>query len=140
MVYAQSEILQKEVYLFERIDGGGRETMKHLKAVCFLRPTQVRNCGRHLRAVDSQTDRQTCFYRCLSVIILSVCLSVCLFVCLCVCLFVYCLSVFLSVCLLVCLPVRLSACSSVCFFARVCVRAHTQFINTWYCLILLGSY
>ncbi|XP_062516696.1 vacuolar protein sorting-associated protein 45-like [Corticium candelabrum] len=40
MVYAQSEILQKEVYLFERIDGGGRETMKHLKAVCFLRPTQ----------------------------------------------------------------------------------------------------
>jgi vacuolar protein sorting-associated protein 45 len=42
MVYAQSEILQKEVYLFERIDVGGRETMKHLKAVCFLRPTQVR--------------------------------------------------------------------------------------------------
>jgi vacuolar protein sorting-associated protein 45 len=40
MVYAQSEILQKEVYLFERIDVGGRETMKHLKAVCFLRPTQ----------------------------------------------------------------------------------------------------
>ncbi|XP_013378687.1 vacuolar protein sorting-associated protein 45 [Lingula anatina] len=40
MVYAQSEILQKEVYLFERIDSSARETMKHLKCVCFLRPTK----------------------------------------------------------------------------------------------------
>lgn len=40
MVYSQSEILQKEVFLFERIDVGGRETMKHLKCVCFLRPTK----------------------------------------------------------------------------------------------------
>jgi len=40
MVYAQSEILQKEVYLFERIDSQGREMMKHLKAICFLRPTR----------------------------------------------------------------------------------------------------
>lgn len=39
MVYAQSEILQKEVFLFERIDSEGRETMRHLKAICFLRPT-----------------------------------------------------------------------------------------------------
>ncbi|XP_033749827.1 LOW QUALITY PROTEIN: vacuolar protein sorting-associated protein 45-like [Pecten maximus] len=39
MVYAQSEILQKEVYLFERIDSA-RETMKHLKCICFLRPTR----------------------------------------------------------------------------------------------------
>jgi len=39
MVYAQSEILQKEVFLFERLDGGGtRESMKHLKCICFLRP------------------------------------------------------------------------------------------------------
>ena len=41
MVYSQSEILQKEVYLFERIDVPSRETMKHLKAVTFLRPTRV---------------------------------------------------------------------------------------------------
>ncbi|KAI0237324.1 Vacuolar protein sorting-associated protein 45 [Lamellibrachia satsuma] len=40
MVYAQSEILQKEVYLFERIDSRSRETMKHLKCICFVRPTQ----------------------------------------------------------------------------------------------------
>ncbi|XP_036297763.1 vacuolar protein sorting-associated protein 45 isoform X3 [Pipistrellus kuhlii] len=40
MVYTQSEILQKEVYLFERIDSPNRETMKHLKAICFLRPTK----------------------------------------------------------------------------------------------------
>lgn len=41
MVYTQSEILQKEVYLFERIDSQNREIMKHLKAICFLRPTKV---------------------------------------------------------------------------------------------------
>ncbi|KAL4227995.1 vacuolar protein sorting-associated protein 45 [Mactra antiquata] len=40
MVYAQSEILQKEVFLFERIDSAGRETMKHLKCICFIRPTK----------------------------------------------------------------------------------------------------
>lgn len=40
MVYAQSEVLQKEVYLFERIDTPARETMKHLKAICFVRPTR----------------------------------------------------------------------------------------------------
>lgn len=40
MVYTQSEILQKEVYLFERIDTTHRESMKHLKALCFLRPTK----------------------------------------------------------------------------------------------------
>uniref|UniRef100_A0A803TN58 Uncharacterized protein n=1 Tax=Anolis carolinensis TaxID=28377 RepID=A0A803TN58_ANOCA len=41
MVYTQSEILQKEVYLFERIDSPNRESMKHLKAICFLRPTKI---------------------------------------------------------------------------------------------------
>lgn len=43
MVYTQSEILQKEVYLFERIDSFNREPMKHLKAICFLRPTKVKS-------------------------------------------------------------------------------------------------
>jgi len=38
MVYAQSEILQKEVFLFERLDSQGREPMKHLKAIVFTRP------------------------------------------------------------------------------------------------------
>uniref|UniRef100_A0A8V5GQL9 Uncharacterized protein n=1 Tax=Melopsittacus undulatus TaxID=13146 RepID=A0A8V5GQL9_MELUD len=41
MVYTQSEILQKEVYLLERLDSANREPMKHLKAICFLRPTKV---------------------------------------------------------------------------------------------------
>ncbi|NXP73326.1 VPS45 protein, partial [Ramphastos sulfuratus] len=40
MVYTQSEILQREVYLFERLDSANREAMKHLKAICFLRPTK----------------------------------------------------------------------------------------------------
>lgn len=39
MVYTQSQILQKEVFLFEKIDAQKREVMGHLKAVCFLRPT-----------------------------------------------------------------------------------------------------
>ncbi|ESN92176.1 hypothetical protein HELRODRAFT_194330 [Helobdella robusta] len=40
MVYAQSEILQKEVFLFERLEVPGRESMKHLKCVVFVRPTK----------------------------------------------------------------------------------------------------
>ncbi|CAF0811095.1 unnamed protein product [Adineta ricciae] len=39
MVYAQSEILQKEVFLFERIDIAGQKSLKNLSAICFLRPT-----------------------------------------------------------------------------------------------------
>lgn len=40
MVYTQSQILQKEVFLFEKIDQPNREVMGHLKAVVFLRPTE----------------------------------------------------------------------------------------------------
>lgn len=37
MVYSQSEILQKEVYLFERLDSGGKlEPMKHLKCITYI--------------------------------------------------------------------------------------------------------
>lgn len=39
VVYAQSEMLLKEVYLFERIDMcAGTEPMKHMKCIAFLRP------------------------------------------------------------------------------------------------------
>lgn len=41
MVYSQSEILQKEIYLIERIDVPNREPMTHLKCIAFLRPTPV---------------------------------------------------------------------------------------------------
>ncbi|XP_069024792.1 LOW QUALITY PROTEIN: vacuolar protein sorting-associated protein 45 [Embiotoca jacksoni] len=40
VVYTQSEILQKEVYLFERVESQNRDTMKHLRAICYLRPTK----------------------------------------------------------------------------------------------------
>ncbi|XP_033123996.1 vacuolar protein sorting-associated protein 45-like [Anneissia japonica] len=40
MVYAQSEILQKEVYLFELLDTNSREAMKHLRCIVFIRPTK----------------------------------------------------------------------------------------------------
>ncbi|XP_045453840.1 vacuolar protein sorting-associated protein 45 isoform X2 [Melitaea cinxia] len=40
MVFSQSEILQKEVYLFERIDSHAKwDNMKHMKCIVFLRPT-----------------------------------------------------------------------------------------------------
>ncbi|GAM25712.1 hypothetical protein SAMD00019534_088870 [Acytostelium subglobosum LB1] len=40
LVYSQSDILQKEVFLFEKIDGTSSEKMPHIKAVYFVRPTQ----------------------------------------------------------------------------------------------------
>lgn len=40
VVYTQSEVLLKEVYLFERIDLAGGDAMKHLKCIAFLRPTK----------------------------------------------------------------------------------------------------
>uniref|UniRef100_T1IJX7 Vacuolar protein sorting-associated protein 45 n=1 Tax=Strigamia maritima TaxID=126957 RepID=T1IJX7_STRMM len=41
MIYAQSEILQKEVYLCAKIERGTvREVMKHLKCIVFVRPTK----------------------------------------------------------------------------------------------------
>ncbi|EGD76131.1 vacuolar protein sorting 45A [Salpingoeca rosetta] len=40
MVFSQSEVLQKEVYLIERVDVAQREPMNHMKCVAFLRPTQ----------------------------------------------------------------------------------------------------
>lgn len=39
MVFSQSEILEHEVFLVERIDAEQHEKMRHLNAVCFLRPT-----------------------------------------------------------------------------------------------------
>lgn len=39
MVFAQSEILQKEVFLFEMIDAVEGKPLKHLSAVCLLRVT-----------------------------------------------------------------------------------------------------
>lgn len=40
LVYSQSEILMKEVYLFERIDANVRnDGLKHLKCIVFIRPT-----------------------------------------------------------------------------------------------------
>jgi hypothetical protein len=39
MVFSQSDILQHEVFLVERIDAEQTEKMRHLNAVCLLRPT-----------------------------------------------------------------------------------------------------
>lgn len=41
MAFSQSDMLQKEVFLFERLDtgAGSKERMKHLKCIVFIRPT-----------------------------------------------------------------------------------------------------
>lgn len=38
MAYSSTDMLQKEVFNFERIDSGGKKRLKHLTAICFLRP------------------------------------------------------------------------------------------------------
>ena len=52
VVYSQSELLQKEVFLVELVDSisKSRESMSHLKAVYFLRPTSenIQHLRRHL--------------------------------------------------------------------------------------------
>lgn len=41
MAFSQTEMLQKEVYLFERIDSGrSNERLKYLKCIVFIRPTR----------------------------------------------------------------------------------------------------
>ncbi|CAM6095667.1 unnamed protein product [Calypogeia fissa] len=47
---SQSELLQKEVFLVEKVDAPAREVMTHLKAVAFLRPTweNIQHLKRHL--------------------------------------------------------------------------------------------
>ncbi|KAL4433463.1 hypothetical protein ABPG77_010316 [Micractinium sp. CCAP 211/92] len=39
-VFSQSEILEQEVYLVERLEADKGDQLFHLKAVCFLRPTR----------------------------------------------------------------------------------------------------
>nr|CAG4634697.1 EOG090X03QA [Alona affinis] len=60
MAYAQSEILQKEVYLFEQIDKSSQgASMKHMKCVVFLRPTQE---NVHLLSSELKSPRYGVYY------------------------------------------------------------------------------
>jgi len=36
----QSELLQHEIYLINRIDNANRDKMRHLKCICYLKPTE----------------------------------------------------------------------------------------------------
>lgn len=51
MVFSQSEVLQKEVYLFELLDNPTREAMMHMKAISFVRPTaeNIRELSNEIR-------------------------------------------------------------------------------------------
>lgn len=40
MVYAQTDLLQKQVFLFERIDLAGKKPLKYLNAIYFIRPIE----------------------------------------------------------------------------------------------------
>lgn len=59
MVYGQSEIQQREVYLFERIDAGNQEPMKHLKCIAFLRPSKD---NIHTLAMELRRPRYGSYY------------------------------------------------------------------------------
>jgi hypothetical protein len=50
-VFSQSEILQEEVYLFERLEVETRDIMAHLKACVLVRPTEenIAHLKRELR-------------------------------------------------------------------------------------------
>lgn len=50
VVFSQLELLQKEVSLVEMVDSTSKESMSHLKAVYFLRPTSenIQNLRRQL--------------------------------------------------------------------------------------------
>ena len=62
MAYSQSEILQKEVYLFEQIDKlGSGPNMKHMKCVVFLRPSQD---NIQLLASELRNPRYGIYYIC----------------------------------------------------------------------------
>lgn len=61
MVYGQSEIQQREVYLFERIDAGNQEPMKHLKCIAFLRPSKE---NIHTLAMELRRPRYGSYYIC----------------------------------------------------------------------------
>lgn len=51
MVFSQTEILQKEVFLVDKLAKHNRDKMPHMKAVVFVRPTQgnVQNLVDELR-------------------------------------------------------------------------------------------
>lgn len=62
MAFSQSDMLQKEVYLFERIDSGrGNERLKHLKCIVFIRPTKS-NIG--LLAQELRSPKYGSYYIC----------------------------------------------------------------------------
>jgi hypothetical protein len=68
MVVTQSEVLKKELYLIERIEEPKRESMPHLKAICFLQPTQVHP---HFSAVLPAVHSWTCKFFFVCVLSLS---------------------------------------------------------------------
>ncbi|EGG15241.1 hypothetical protein DFA_10074 [Cavenderia fasciculata] len=60
MVYTQSDILQKQVFLFERIDNESAEIMTHLKAVYFVRPTQL-NISKIVQELSCTTPKYSSY-------------------------------------------------------------------------------
>lgn len=62
MVYSHSEMLQKEVFLFERIDSGiPQESIKYLKCIVFIRPTKE---NISLLASELKHPRYSSYYIC----------------------------------------------------------------------------
>jgi hypothetical protein len=39
VAFTQSQLLTKEVFLVDKLTNQARDGMKHMKAICFMRPT-----------------------------------------------------------------------------------------------------
>lgn len=76
VVYSQSDLLRKEVFLVETVDNMSKESMVHLKAVYFLRPTSenIQKLRRQL-ATPRFAEYHLCMLRmlCLSFCIKQLC-------------------------------------------------------------------
>ena len=54
MIYTQTDIIQKQVYLVEELGAAVHERMLHLKAIVFVRPTQA-----NIRALEKELANPT---------------------------------------------------------------------------------
>jgi len=62
MAFSQSDMLQREVYLFERLDSGrSNERLKYLKCIVFIRPTKQ---NIQLLANELRNPKYSAYYIC----------------------------------------------------------------------------
>jgi len=66
MAYAQADILQNEVFIFDRINNSGRTIMKFVHGIYFIRPTDE---NLEILKSELQDPKYGNYYICISLII-----------------------------------------------------------------------